>query len=549
MRTVTSVGAPKAGVREWVGLAVLALPTFLVAIDVFVLLLALPHLSADLGASSTQQLWIMDIYGFLLAGFLVTMGTLGDRIGRRKLLLIGAVAFGIASVFTAYAQNPGMLIASRAAMGVAGATLTPSTLALISNMFQDAKQRATAIGMWGGIFIIGAIIGPLLGGVMLEHFWWGSVFLIAAPVMVLLLIIGPIILPEYRAPSAGRIDPLSVVLSLATMLPIVWGIKQMARDGWEALPILAIVVGVLAGIGFGKRQGKLSDPLLDLRLFKTRSFNAALGSLLFNSACGGGIMLFMVMYFQVVDGMSTLRAGLAMLPGMAGAMVGFSIGPQLASKFRPAYVIATGVVIASATLFFWTTIGPTGGVVPLMIGFGIYSGSGAPLVALGTNLVVSSAPPEKAGSAGSLAQMANEFGATLGAAILGTIGFAVYRHDIAGAIPDGIPGPAAAAARDSAAGAAAVAGNLPHDLGAALLAPAHAAFANGLNTVALVGAIVQLGIAIVIATLLRHVPPVGKEAPAEEPPGAAGEAAEVADAAPVPATPVQPAVALEEAAD
>ncbi|GIO70185.1 MFS transporter [Paenibacillus cookii] len=207
----------QAGAREWTGLGVLVLTSLLVSSDIFVLALALPDLSADLGADSTQQLWIMDIYGFMLTGFLITMGTLGDRIGRRKVLMMGAAVFGIASVGAAFAASPGMLIAARAILGIAGATLVPSTLALISHMFHDPKQRGLAISIWMAGCMGGAAIGPVVGGMMLENFWWGSVFLIGVPVMVLLLVLGPVLLPEYRDQGAGRLDLLSVGLSLAAL--------------------------------------------------------------------------------------------------------------------------------------------------------------------------------------------------------------------------------------------------------------------------------------------------------------------------------------------
>ncbi len=215
-----------AGRREWIGLAVLALPTLLASLDMSVLFLALPHLSADLGANSSQQLWILDIYGFMLAGFLVTMGTLGDRIGRRRLLMFGATAFGLASIVAAWSTSAEMLILARAALGIAGATLMPSTLALIRNMFHDARQRGVAIAVWMSCFMVGTAIGPLIGGVMLSMFWWGSVFLLAVPVMVILLVAAPTLLPEYRDAAAGRVDLTSVVLSLAAILPVIYGLKE-----------------------------------------------------------------------------------------------------------------------------------------------------------------------------------------------------------------------------------------------------------------------------------------------------------------------------------
>lgn len=502
--------APRAGRKEWLGLATLALPTFLVAIDVFVLMLALPALSKDLGADSNQQLWVTDIYGFLLAGFTVTMGTLGDRIGRRRLLLIGAAGFAVVSVLAAYSSSPGMLILARALLGIAGATLMPSTLALITNLFQDDKQRATAFGLWGGTFTLGMIVGPILGGALLENFWWGSVFLISVPVMLLLLVLGPRVLPEYRNGEPGRLDPASVALSLATMLPVIFGIKQLARNGWDGLGVVALVVGLAAGYVFVRRQRGLASPLLDVSLFRNRQISVTLVSQLAYSTVGGGMMLFMMLYFQLVQGLSTLQSGLAMIPGMAAATIGFATLPKLASRFRPAYVIAAGMAGVAASLGVFTTVGAESGLATLIVGFAVLSFCGSALVGLGMNLVMSSAPPEKMGSAGSLAQMSNEFGGTLGAAIFGTLGFAVYRAQITDAIPAGLPADSAAIARDSLAGAVTVADGLPGQVAGALLTPARIAFTSGLDAVATVGAVLLALSAVLMGVLLRHLPPIGQ---------------------------------------
>lgn len=262
--------------KEWIGLAVIALPCLLYAMDLTVLYLAVPHLTEDLKPTGSQLLWIVDIYGFLVAGFLVTMGTLGDRIGRRKLLMIGAASFGVASVLAAFSKNAEMLIATRALLGITAATLAPSTLSLIRNMFLDANQRTVAIGIWGTSFSIGGAIGPLIGGLLLEHFWWGSVFLLSVPVMILLLIAGPKLLPEFKDPNAGSLDIPSVILSLSSVLSIIYGFKRVAEDGWEVLSFLFIVSGFLIGTLFIRRQQNLKDPLIDLQLFKVPAFSAAL---------------------------------------------------------------------------------------------------------------------------------------------------------------------------------------------------------------------------------------------------------------------------------
>ncbi|MFI8326274.1 MFS transporter [Streptomyces sp. NPDC085529] len=513
---MTAGGAPKAGRKEWIGLGILALPTLLVALDVFVLLLALPHLSADLGANSNQQLWIMDIYGFLVAGFLVPMGTLGDRIGRRKLLLIGGAAFGAASLLAAFATSPGMLIAARVLLGIAGAAISPSTLALISTMFQDAKQRAAAIGMWASCFTLGAIIGPMLGGVMLEHFWWGSLFLLGVPVMVLLLVAGPKVLPESANPEAGRIDLPSVALNLGTTLPVIYGIKETARNGWTPLSGAAIVVGLVLGVLFVRRQRALTAPLLDVTLFRHGRFSASLLGLLAYSLIGGTVMLLMTQYFQAAQRMTPVESGLGLLPGMAAATVSFMVCPIIARKIRPAYVIGAGIVGVVTVLLVFSQLSADSGTATLIVGFAVFSFCGAPVVALGTNMVVGTVPPEKAGSAGALSQISNEFGAALGVATLGTLGLAVYRDQVEGTVPAAVPAGAAEAARDSVSGAASAAQGLPQQLADALMEPVRVAFTGGIHTVATVSAILIAVAGAFFVALMRHVPPIGQEeAPAE----------------------------------
>ncbi|GAA6129759.1 hypothetical protein NBRC116187_01190 [Halopseudomonas sabulinigri] len=259
---------PRASRREWLGLAVLVLPTLLLALDMTLLHLAAPHLSADLQPSSAQLLWILDIYGFMVAGFLITMGTLGDRIGRRRVLLAGALAFGLASIAAAFSTSAGMLIVTRALLGVAGATLMPSTLSLIRNMFHDERERTLAITVWMTGFIVGSAIGPLVGGIMLEFFWWGSLFLLGVPVMALLLLAGPLLLPECREAQAGRLDIPSALLSIAALLLIIYGLKDSARDGFNLLASVAVLAGFALARVFVLRQQRLADPMLDLALFQ-----------------------------------------------------------------------------------------------------------------------------------------------------------------------------------------------------------------------------------------------------------------------------------------
>jgi DHA2 family multidrug resistance protein-like MFS transporter len=517
--TLTPAGT-RAGRREWIGMAVLALPTLLLSIDLSVLFLALPHLSADLHATSTQQLWIMDIYGFMIAGFLVTMGGLGDRIGRRKLLLIGASAFSLASVVAAYSVSAEMLIVTRALMGIAGATQMPSTLALISNMFKDPKQRGVAISAWMSCFVGGTAIGPVVGGAMLQNFWWGSVFLLGVPVMALLLVLGPMLLPEFRDPSGGRIDLISVALSLAAILPVVYGLKELAKSGFGTIPVAAIVTGAAFGVLFARRQGKLTSPLFDMRLFANRSFSAPFVVFMLGGAIMGGIYLFVTQYLQMVEGFSPLRAGLWLLPSSLAMITSSMLTPGFARRFGPGNVIAAGMALSAMGFLLLTQVDSTTGPLPLVAGF-VIIGFGSGPYSLCTDLVVGSAPPEKAGSAASVAETSAELGIALGLASLGSVGTAIYRDHLV--VPDAVPADVAATAREGIAGAASVAGHLPGTVGADLLDSARVAFTSGLNIAAILGTVLFVGLTAVAILLLRHVRPANAEPEAEIAPAAAAE--------------------------
>lgn len=501
---MNAVTPTKAGRREWIGLAVLMLPTLLIVMDVTVLHLAVPHLSADLQPSSTQLLWIVDMYGFMIAGSLVTMGTLGDRIGRRRLLLIGAAAFGLASVFAAFATSAQMLIAARALLGVAGATLMPSTMSLIRNMFHDERQRTVAIGIWVSGFSVGSAIGPLVGGYLLEHFWWGSVFLLGVPVMTLLLGLGPVLLPEFRDPNAGRLDLFSAALSLAGVLAVIYGLKQIAQHGPGWQPILFIVAGLAIGIVFVWRQRRLVDPLIDLRLFRLPAFSASLVTYTLGVFVAFGSFLFIAQYLQLVLGLSPLQAGLWSVPGAVTSIIGSNVAPVLVRRMRPAFVIAGGLVLAAAGFGLLTQVG-VNSLALVVVGWVVMSlGFGATFT-LTADLVVGTAPPERAGAASAISETGAELGGALGIAVLGSLGTAVYRSQVVAALPSGISPEAAQAVQETLAGAVTVAGQLPDPLGAALLNTAQGAFILGLQLTAVIGAVVMIGLAVLTATLLRRV--------------------------------------------
>ena len=497
---MTGTAAPRAGRREWIGLGVIALPCLLYSMDLTVLFLAVPQISEDLDPSSAELLWISDIYGFLLAGLLVTMGTLGDRVGRRRLLLIGAAAFGAASVLAAFSTSAEMLIAARAILGVAAATLAPSTLSLIRNMFADDRQRTVAISVWVTSFSAGAAIGPLAGGLLLERFWWGSVFLLAVPVMVLLLAVGPRLLPEYRDPGAGRLDLLSAAMSLVAVLGVIYGVKRIAEDGSAgAEAIASIALGLAVGALFLVRQRRLEDPLVDLRLFRAPAFSVALGM---NSAAlfvVFGTEFFIAQYLQLVLGYSPLEAGLWTLPSAAGFIVGSLLAPALVRRVEPRIAVAGAAALAVAGLALMTLVDGESGLAAVVAGSVLLALGASPAVTLGTDLVVGAAPPERAGVASGLSETGAELGGALGIAVLGSIGAAVYRDRMEDLAAPGVDPGAADAARDTLGGAVGAAADLP----ARLLDAAADAFAVGFQAAAIVAAVLMAALAVLAALLLR----------------------------------------------
>ncbi|MBB4232803.1 MFS transporter [Rhizobium mongolense] len=416
-----------AGSREWTGLYVLSIACLIYSMDLSVLFLAMPAIVSDLDPSASELLWINDIYGFMVSGFLVTMGTLGDRIGRRRVLLIGAFAFAVASSFAAAASTPQQLIIARALLGVAGATIAPSTLSLVVNLFQDEAERNRAISIWGTAFALGGLVGPLLGGALLEYFHWGSVFLINIPAMMALLIAAPFLLPEYRNDEGGKIDLPSVLLSLATVLPIIYGFKHMAADGFKPGQLLPIVVGFLVGIVFVRRQKRLVHPLIDLGLFGVPSFTASLMVNLAGVFFVFGIFLFQNLFLQLVLGLSPLGAALWSVPSALVFTVMSFQAYRFTNRFGPVDTVIGGLIVnavgttaMAAAAYAESLIGIL--MASMLIGLGF-----VPVILTTTGLIVSTAPPERAGSASAISETSAEFGGALGIALLGSLGTLVYR--------------------------------------------------------------------------------------------------------------------------
>jgi DHA2 family multidrug resistance protein-like MFS transporter len=503
---------PKAGMRAWLGFGALALPALLVSVDVSVMILALPHIGTDLDANSVEQLWIMDIYGFMLSGFLITMGAWGDRIGRRKLLMLGSAGFCAASLAAAFARSPEMLIASRALMGISGATVAPSSMALIRNMFHDHKERSLAFGIWMACTMGGMALGPVAGGLLLEHFGWSAIFLMGVPIMALLLITAPVLLPEFRAPDTARPDSASIVLSLTAILSAIYGLKELAAGGSHPVPFLAALAGAFLAAIFLHRQRRLRDPLVDLRLFHNASFSTALGGM-FGITLTGAIMLSIAQYLQLVQGFSPFRAALWMLPSVIASMAGMLLSPLIARRLRPAYLIAGGLIISGAGCLMLLEAGVETGFAALVAGYVLFNLGTSPLVSLSGDLAVGSAPRDRAGAAAAMLQTSGEFAFALGIAVLGSLGSFAYRRSVAASVPADQPDSGILLAADNPAGFISEAENRSGGVSLDLMDVAYRAFASGMHAVALASGVILFGVALLIAMKLRRLPPVGTAGP------------------------------------
>ncbi|MGV9306000.1 MFS transporter [Nonomuraea sp. NPDC003727] len=503
---------PLSRTRRWAALATLCLTVSLIVIDGTVLHLAIPSLTEALRPSSTQVLWIADIYGFVLGGLLITAGNAGDRFGRKRVLLIGVAVFGLASLATAYAPTPELLIVARGVLGVAGATIMPSTLSIIRNIFTDPRERTTAIGLWSSVTTAGAAAGPLLGGLLLDHFWWGSVFLINVPVMVVVLLVAAVTLPESRNPDAGPMDMPSVLLSVVGVIGLIYAVKEAAHAGpGQTAVIVAAVVGLCALAVFWRRQTRLAHPLIDVRLFRRTAFSGAVGGDMVAVFALVGTLFFLSLHMQFVLGWTPLRAGLAQLPAIAASTVAALVAGRLAMVWSRAAVISLGLGLSAAGLAVLVTL-PVESGYPVVLGSLVLIGIGAGLsFTVTADTVIATVPKERAGSASAIAETAYELGAALGIALLGSLLGGLYRRMLQ--LPDGLPEQAAEATRDSIGAALQAAAELPAHLSRQVFAAAAEAFVHAVQITSLIGGALVAVVAVLALFTLRGLPSVVDEHP------------------------------------
>ncbi|MGK2880303.1 MAG: efflux MFS transporter LfrA [Mycobacterium sp.] len=491
---VPSTSTPR---KAWVALAVLTLPVLLIAIDNTVLAFALPMIAADLRPTGIEQLWIVDIYSLVLAALLVMMGSLGDRFGRRRLLLIGTSGFAVVSAAAAFAPTAELLIAGRFAMGFFGAMLMPSTMSLIRNIFEDDSARRLAIAIWASSFTAGSALGPIVGGALLENFHWGAVFLIAIPILLPLLILAPRLVPESKDPNPGPMDEISVLLSLATLLPVVWAIKDAAHHGFSGLVIAAFLIGVTSGVLFVRRQRRSATPMLDVGLFRCGPFASSILANFLSIVGLIGFLFFVSQHLQLVLGLSPLRAGLVTLPGALVSIVAGLFVVRLARRFTPQALMVVGLLFLASgfglLLVFrhdLTVAAVIASFVVLELGVGMSQ-------TMSNDTIVSAVPPQKSGAASAVSETAYELGAVVGTATLGTVFTAFYRTNVE--VPAGLSAAEAADAGESIGGAVAVAGTQSPDIAAQLLDSARQAFDSGIAPTAVIAGVLALIAAAVVS--------------------------------------------------
>ncbi|TPQ20000.1 MFS transporter [Streptomyces sporangiiformans] len=492
-----------AGANRWVVLVVLCVSLLLVAVDATVLHVAAPAVSEDLRPGAIELLWIVDIYPLVCASLLILFGTLGDRVGRRRVLLLGYALFGVASAVAALADTPHVLIAARALLGVGGAMIMPATLSILRQVFPDRRERALAIGVWSAVAAVGAAVGPLLGGFLLEHFWWGSVFLINIPLMVVSLPVGRWLLPESTGDGDGPWDVVGALMAAVGLFGVVLGVKRLGggEAPLSAFTMMPLLVGAGLLVGFVRRQRRRRHPLVDLKLFARPAFSTSVGCIVLALLALVGLELIAAQYLQLVLKLSPLETGLRLLPLTVAAMTAGLVGAKLLHRFGPRAMVSFGFCLTAAAVIMLTGMGRHDNAALLLTAF-VLLGFGLEVTLFGAyESMLSEAPQTQAGGAAAIGETSYQLGAGIGVALLGSVMNAAYAPGLA-SVP-GVPASDSAAAEHSLGEAYEVAARLGGAPGEALRHAARDSFVHGLHVTLLVSAVLLLLGAVMALRLPR----------------------------------------------
>ncbi|MBG6106925.1 MFS transporter [Frigoribacterium sp. CG_9.8] len=501
----------RANSRQWTALVLLMLPVLLISVDNTVLSFALPEISRELRPSGTTLLWIVDIYPLVLAGLLVAMGTLGDRVGRRRLLLIGSTGFALISAAAAFAPTAELLVLARGMMGLFGAALMPSTLSLLRSIFLDPRQRTLAIAVWAGGFAAGSSLGPIVGGILLQHFAWGSVFLLAVPILIPLLVFGPWLIPESRDPQPGRIDYPSIVLSLLALAPLVFAVKSLSHDSITVVGVIALLVGAVSTVIFVLRQRRISNPLLDLELFAHGPFAGSVLANFLSVFSLVGFLFFISQHLQLVLGLEPLAAGLLLVPGAVVGIVAGLLAAVAVRRLARRAVIIIGLLTTTAGFVMIILLRNDLSALSVAIAFSVLSIGISTAETISNDTILGSVPPEKAGAASGISETAYELGAVLGTAVLGAILSAFYRANVVVPMLPSSADAAATGARETLGGAIALSETLPRATATPLIGSARAAFDSGVGATSAIAVVLLLVAVVVIHRSMRPVPVLPRE--------------------------------------
>jgi EmrB/QacA subfamily drug resistance transporter len=499
--------------RRWATLVVLCVSLIVIGLDNTILNVALPTLVRDLGASASELQWIVDAYTIVFAGLLLTAGSLGDRFGRYKTLVIGLTIFGLGSTASAFAGSAKVLIITRALMGIGGAFIMPSTLSILTNIFTDPVERGRAIGIWAGIAALGIGLGPITGGFLLIHFWWGSVFLVNVPIVTIGLVAGCFLVPDSRDPSAPRLDPLGAALSMAGLSTLLWGVIEAPSHGWTSSSVvIAFVLGAVILLAFIGWESTTSSPMLDMRFFEDPRFSVASAAITLTFFALFGSIFLLTQYLQFVLGYSPIKAGAALLPQAFLLMIVAASSSTFVQRAGHKVVIATGLTLVALALLLATTLTASSSflhVVGVTMVLGLGMGN---VMAPATDSIMGSLPKEKAGVGSAVNDTTRQVGGALGVAVLGSILASRYRSHITTSLQHrSLPQTVIDAVKDNVGAAVGFARSLGGNLAGVIIRAADNAFVTGLHIALVAGAgvvaIAALGVILWLPAHPRSEPP------------------------------------------